>query len=1694
MRPSLPSFVISPVLCLGLAAALLVPAVALGVDDAMAPALGTRVLGQSHWLTGTKVNLHVLTLDRTKDAPVEADVEVWVERGKKSERVFSGRSGRSGTLKVSFKAPAPGDVTLRVETRAPIGKDTVRVSGRVESEARTLLTTDKPLYQPGQTVHLRALTLGRPGNRPVADHAVTFEVRDPRGNRVMVEKVRTSKFGISHAIFVIGSEVSLGEYKIKSVVKATKAEGRGTLATAEKSFKVQRYVLPKFKVAVETDKRYYMPGETLKGTLNAKYFFGKTVAGKASVTLSTYAAGWATVAELKGDLDAEGAWRFEAKLPDSFVGMPATGGQAILKVEAAVVDTADHREQSTTTLPVVSDPIQVAVVPDAAAFAPGLPARAWLVTSYPDGRPAQAKVTIKAMMPGAASIEASTDATGLGEVSLPLDTKGPAVSVEQRVRDRARRWGMLRGRCPGVDRPIALELEVRDEAGRTAKAVRCVSEAADGSAVLLRVARPLARVGDAVEIEILSNLPEPSSVFLEVVANGQSVTTETLDLAGGRASMRLPLGEELVGTALVQAWAVTLGGDMISDRKVLVVEPSGGLQVTARPDKATFEPGADGRVAFAVTDASGRPTIAALGITVVDESLLALAEQGAGLERLFFQLEEDLLKPRVEVHGWDLKETLGDGVLAPEQAAQRERKARVLLAAAAGAMPFTVDVDTWQDKVDKATEVWPARMAALNERVYKAVIRYAKGKRVAEPKEGEDMAPALLSAGVLRKRDLLDPAGVAVRILPQETPFQGRVTVLSAGPDRKFETGDDTSLDGYEAEQQLLQRSVAAAGRKIEKALIAHKKAKGAFPKPTIAIGALLKAGLLARRDLRDPFGGAWRFDLTNMAEPWGGFPSDFGLHGAGLDGKWDTGDDARLWYEPSEGWRGRPGRRFPMKPMAERKVMLRMELDGAGGGGLGRRALGAGGGADMQDKGAQARPKPAEPQKVAARDGKVSHSGGAQPEARVRSWFPETLFVKPELVTDAQGKATATLPIADSITTWRMLANAISAGGLLGSVTSPIRVFQDFFVDLDLPVAFTEGDEVGMPVAVYNYLNHAQKVRLKLDPGRGFEALEGTERELTIGSGEVTAARFRVKAVKAGSHPLTVHATGESMSDAVKRTADIAPDGKELWLTHAESVEAGKPRELSVDVPKDVLASGRTLLVKVQAGVFNQIVDGLERLLQVPSGCFEQTSSTTYPNVLVLGYLKRVKRAQTAVELQARTYISMGWQKLLTFEVRGGGFSWFGEAPANAVLTAYGLLEFSDMGKVFPVDDAVLSRTASWLASRQGTDGSWSPDQGGIAEGAIDRQTDALRTTAYITWALGEAKLAKHGAPKESIARGVRYLQGKVKDAADPYALALILNALVVAREVGVRSDATVIDVLAARLAMQGRLQDGAMSWAAAAASNRTPFKARGESADLETTAMVTYALLRHGGQGDASLKGLAALVKGKDAFGTWHTTQATVWALKALILASERGTSGAGGELVVRIGNDEVARWTLTPETSDVLRQVDATKWLHEGRNLVSFDLAGKGSVTAQTSARVWLPWSAVVPAGPEPLSVKVDYDRTDLAVHETLTARVHIENRTPAGAEMLLVDVGLPPGFDLVPDRLVEDVKKTRLQKFEPTPRQLTLYLERLGGKARITFTFELRARMPVKAKGGKSVAQEYYLPQKAFTAPPLAVTVK
>jgi uncharacterized protein YfaS (alpha-2-macroglobulin family) len=218
-----------------------------------------------------------------------------------------------------------------------------------------------------------------------------------------------------------------------------------------------------------------------------------------------------------------------------------------------------------------------------------------------------------------------------------------------------------------------------------------------------------------------------------------------------------------------------------------------------------------------------------------------------------------------------------------------------------------------------------------------------------------------------------------------------------------------------------------------------------------------------------------------------------------------------------------------------------------------------------------------------------------------VREFFPETLFVMPELLTDGSGRARKEIDLADSITSWRLSAFASSARGALGSVSRPIRVFQDFFVDIDFPVELTQNDRVSVPVAIYNYLDEDQTVKLEAEAGDWFSFLGDAGLSVDLKAGEVKAVYFPIQVKGLGSRKFTVRAHGSQMSDAIRRAVDVVPDGKRY-----ETVINGRLLEKithTLTIPEGTIDDSYKILVKFYPGVVCQLLEGMDGLLQLPGG-----------------------------------------------------------------------------------------------------------------------------------------------------------------------------------------------------------------------------------------------------------------------------------------------------------------------------------------------------------------------------------------------------------------------------------------------------------------------------------------------------------
>ena len=159
-----------------------------------------------------------------------------------------------------------------------------------------------------------------------------------------------------------------------------------------------------------------------------------------------------------------------------------------------------------------------------------------------------------------------------------------------------------------------------------------------------------------------------------------------------------------------------------------------------------------------------------------------------------------------------------------------------------------------------------------------------------------------------------------------------------------------------------------------------------------------------------------------------------------------------------------------------------------------------------------------------------------------LRRIFPETLYWDAEALTDESGHLALDLPLADNITTWRLTALASTQEGELGIATYDIVVFQDFFVDLDLPPTVARGEELTATVTLYNYLSQAQTVRVELSPDTWYDVISSPQQTLAVPANDIAMARFVVRPEEHGRFSLQVTAVGEHMSDVVAREVTVEP------------------------------------------------------------------------------------------------------------------------------------------------------------------------------------------------------------------------------------------------------------------------------------------------------------------------------------------------------------------------------------------------------------------------------------------------------------------------------------------------------------------------------------------------------------------------
>ncbi len=714
-----------------------------------------------------------------------------------------------------------------------------------------------------------------------------------------------------------------------------------------------------------------------------------------------------------------------------------------------------------------------------------------------------------------------------------------------------------------------------------------------------------------------------------------------------------------------------------------------------------------------------------------------------------------------------------------------------------------------------------------------------------------------------------------------------------------------------------------------------------------------------------------------------------------------------------------------------------------------------------------------------------------------VRSDFTETLYWHPALVL-ADGKAAVSFDLSDAATRFQVLVFGHTAEGRLGAATYEITSRLPVSLEPMVPIEVTSSDVISIPVAVANDQKTSVPVTLEvqaknltlipdaaqLDPSKIAMQLEGNTRQRRL---------FHFSpAVKEGQAVVRFSGDfGPLGKDAVERTFKIVPEGFPVMAAHSGLLEKTATHEFTL--PESWVPGTLQCQVQVFPSTLADLQKGLEGLLREPGGCFEQSSTSNYPNVLILNYLKEADLSKPDVEKRARQLLTSGYGKLTSFECldpkvasKREGYEWFGQtAPPHEALTAYGLLQFKDMAKVYAVDEDMLRRTQKYLLDQRDGMGGFKRNPRSLD--SFGRAPDHI-TNAYIVWALTESGL------EEDLSKELDTLYEKAKDSTDPYFVALVGIS-------HVNQNKAKLGVELLKNLDKYQKNDGRLEGAQTSITG-----SGGRDLIIETTALATLGWLKANRPDEFNAnvnKAIKWLSAQRGGYGGFGSTQSTILALKALIAhtrANKKPIEPGMLSVYVGEGGAPVAGKNFAANVQEPITISVPEQMLERGPNTIRLQITGKNEFPYTIS------WSyqTLKPANAEkcPVQITAGLNKVDIKEGATVGLKATIENKTGKGQGMTVAIIGLPGGLALPADFAQlkamtalrdEGTKPGLISAWELRGRELVLYWRDLAPDAKIEVNLDLIARLPGIYRGPAPRAYLYYNSDDKFWTDPLAITI-
>ncbi|MBX6364733.1 MAG: Ig-like domain-containing protein [Gemmatimonadetes bacterium] len=323
---------------------------------------------------------------------------------------------------------------------------------------------------------------------------------------------------------------------------------------------------------------------------------------------------------------------------------------------------------------------------------------------------------------------------------------------------------------------------------------------------------------------------------------------------------------------------------------------------------------------------------------------------------------------------------------------------------------------------------------------------------------------------------------------------------------------------------------------------------------------------------------------------------------------------------------------------------------------------------------------------------------GGRDATGVLRSQFRPTAFFLASVETDENGRATAAAKLPDNVTTFRIMAVAVTTGDRYGSGESSLLATRPLVARPALPRFLRAGDEFVAGVVVNRRLGGTPKVRVAADV-TGVALAGPKTRTATLEPGRGVEVRFPFRGVAGDSARFRFDARAEGEADAVQVKLPIRPGYHPVTHTLAGALHDTATVELSL--PADIDPKRSRLELSLGESPL-ALLEGYRRHLEVyPYGCTEQVASQALPLIALYRAQQTLPGAPPLLEGDPRAEIAKAVRVLARRQRADGGIGYWSETDwTTPWLSAYAgrvLLEARAAG--VPVSDDVLARLADYLA-----------------------------------------------------------------------------------------------------------------------------------------------------------------------------------------------------------------------------------------------------------------------------------------------------------------------------------------------------------------------------------------------------------